>query len=96
MAKFLILLSLGALLIFACGHQEGIIQKAEKSFVFFSGNLENVIIHIDKKEPFTPSYGTHYEMLPGKHTLMAYRDGNLLLNKIVILENQVTMEIRIP
>jgi len=27
---------------------------------------------------------------------MAYRDGKLLLNKIIILENQVTMEIRIP
>ncbi len=96
MAKFLILLLLGALLIFACGHQEGIIQKAEKSFIFFSGNLENVVIHIDKREPFAPSYGRHYEMLPGKHTFMAYRGGNLLLNKIVILENQVTMEIRIP
>ncbi len=96
MAKFLILLLLGALFIFACGHQEGIIQKAEKSLIFFSGNLENVKIHIDETEPFTPSYGKHYQMLPGKHTLMAYRDGNLLLKKIIILENQVTMEIRIP
>ncbi len=96
MVKFLVLLLLGALFIFACGHQEGIIQKAEKSFIFFSGNLENVMIHIDKIEPFTPSYGTHYEMLPGKHTLMAYRGGNLLVNKIIILENQVAMEIRIP
>ncbi len=96
MAKFLILLLLGALFIFACGHQEGIIQKAEKSLIFFSGNLENVKIQIDETEPFTPSYGKHYHMLPGRHTLMAYRDGNLLLNKIIVLENQVTMEIRIP
>jgi hypothetical protein len=95
MAKFLILL-LGVLFIFACGHQEGTIQKAEKSLIFFSGNLENVKIHIDELEPFTPSYGKHYQMSPGKHTLMAYRDGKLLLNKIIILENQVTMEIRIP
>lgn len=95
MAKFLILL-LGVLFIFACGHQEGTIQKAEKSLIFFSGNLENVKIHIDELEPFTPTYGKHYQMSPGKHTLMAYRDGKLLLNKIIILENQVTMEIRIP
>ena len=95
MAKLLILL-LAVLFIFACGHQEGTIQKAEKSLIFFSGNLGNVTIHIDEIEPFTPSYATHYQMLPGKHTLKAYRDGNLLLNKVIILENQVTMEIRIP
>ena len=95
MAKFFILL-LGALLIFACGHQEGTIQKAEKSLIFFSGDLENVKIQIDELEAFAPSYGKHYQMLPGKHTLMAYRKGNLLLNKVIILENQVTMEIRIP
>jgi len=95
MVKFLIIL-LGVLFIFACGHQEGTIQKAEKSLIFFSGNLENVIIQIDEIEPFTPSHGKHYQISPGKHVLMAYRDGKLLLNKIIILGNQVTMEIRIP
>jgi hypothetical protein len=95
MVKILIL-SLGALFIVACGHVEGTIQKAEKSLIVFSGNLENVSIKIDELEPFTPSYGKHYQLSPGKHVLTAYRDGTLVLNKIVFLENQVTMEIRIP
>jgi len=95
MVKFLIL-SLGALFIFACGHVEGTIQKAEKSLIVFSGDLQNVKIQIDELEPFTPFHGKHYQVAPGKHVLMAYRDGKLLLNKIIILENQVTMEIRIP
>jgi hypothetical protein len=95
MVKILIL-SLGALFIFACGHVEGTIQKAEKGFIVFSGNLENVSIKIDELEPFIPSYRKHYQMAPGKHTLMAYRDGKILLNRIIILGNQVTMEIEIP
>lgn len=95
MLRFIVLLLVGSL-IFACGHTTGTIQKAEKSFIVFSGNLENVKIHIDELEPFIPSSGKHYEMAPGKHTLIAYREGKLLLNRIIILENQVTTEIKVP
>jgi len=95
MFRFIILL-LVASLIFACGYTTGTIQKAEKSFIVFSGNLENVKIHIDELESFTPSSGKHYEMAPGKHTLLAYREGKLLLNRIIILENHVTTEIKVP
>jgi hypothetical protein len=90
------ILSLGALFILACGHVEGTIQKAERSLIVFSGNLENVSIKIDDREPFVPSYGKHYQLSPGKHLLTAYRDGALVLNKIIFLDNQVTMEISIP
>jgi hypothetical protein len=95
MPKFVVLLLVGSL-IFACGYTTGTIQKAEKSFIVFSGNLENVKIHIDELEPFTPSSGKHYEMGPGKHTLLAYREGKLLINRVIILENQVTTEIKVP
>jgi hypothetical protein len=95
MIRFIILL-LVASLIFACGYTTGTIQKAEKSFIVFSGNLENVKIHIDELDPFAPSSGKHYEMAPGKHTLLAYREGKLLLNRIIILENQVITEIKVP
>ena len=95
MLRFTVLLLVGSL-IFACGYTTGTIQKAEKSFIVFSGNLENVTIHIDELEPFIPSNEKHYEMSPGRHTLLAYREGTLLLNRIIILENQVTTEIKVP
>ena len=95
MLRFIVLLLVGSL-IFACGYTTGTIQKAEKSFIVFSGNLENVKIHIDELEPFIPSSGKHYEMAPGKHTLLVYREGKLLLNRIIILENQVITEIKVP
>jgi len=95
MVRFIVLLLVGTL-IFACGYTTGTIQKAEKSFIMFTGNLENVKIHIDELEPFIPFNGKHYEMPPGKHTVLAYREGKLLINRIIILENQITTEIKVP
>lgn len=71
------------LFIYACGYQKGIIQKAEKSFLKFSGNWGNVSVQIDDKEPFVlKSIATSddsekrdiaenkiYQILPGKHSL---------------------------
>ncbi len=90
------LLSFVALLILACGHVEGTIQKAERGFLVFTGNLEDVSIEIDKLDPFTPSYGKHYQLPPGKHVLTAYRGGAPVLSKVIFLGDQVTMEIRLP
>ena len=95
MLKSFILLSM-LVFVFACGHSEGIIQKAEKSFIVFTGNLENVKVQIDDLEPIFPSPKTHYQLFPGRHQLSAFRDGILLLDRVVILENQVTMEITMP
>lgn len=102
---------LGVLIVlYACGYQEGIIQKGEKSFLKFSGNWENVSVQIDDKEPFVlKSIATSedsekrdvaenkiYQILPGKHSLKVYRDGNLIVNRILFLENQATTEVIIP
>ncbi len=106
-----IILFFGILIVFyACGYQEGIIQKAEKSFLKFSGNWGNASVQIDDKEPFIlkwivdpenpekrlPADEKLYQIAPGKHSLKVYRDGNLVINRILILENQATMEVQIP
>lgn len=95
MIKFIILL-LSIFVVSGCGYIEGTVQKAERSFLVFTGNLENVKVHIDDMEPFTPTTGKQYQVSPGKHKLMAYKDGNLLVNRVVILTNQVITEINIP
>jgi hypothetical protein len=95
MKKSLILL-LSLTFILACGHTEGTIQKADRCFIVFSGNLENVKIHIDDLEPFAPSIGKHYQLRPGQHYVAAYRDEALLVDRRLFLENQVTTEIDIP
>ena len=87
---------MGILLVWGCGYTTGTLQKADKSFLAFSGNLENVRVHVDDTEPFTPDRGKQYQVSPGMHTVMAYRDGQLLVDRLVILQNQTITEINIP
>lgn len=108
--KKVILLLLGMTLIYACGYHEGIIQKAERSYLKFVGNIENASIQIDNIEPFTIKATVAsengesnaapdnkvYQLLPGKHFLKIYRNGNLVVDRILLLENQATMEVIIP
>jgi len=94
--RTLIILFCGMLLLSACGYIEGTVQKAEKSYIVFLGDMEQVIVQIDDRESFTPSAGKQYQISPGKHTVAAFKKENLVLKRIILLENQVTTEIRIP
>ena len=102
--KKIILLLLGILILHACGYQEGIVQKGEKSFIKFAGNLENVSVQLDDMNQFVLKSGSEsgtddnklYQVSPGKHVLKVYRDGNLIINRILFLDDQATAEVIIP
>ncbi|MCK5426773.1 MAG: hypothetical protein KAJ34_03685 [Thermodesulfovibrionia bacterium] len=110
MKKFLLLL-FGVLFIISCGYTEGIIQKSDKSYLKFTGNWENVSVQIDDLEPFVlESYIAKsedqerkvrpdkklYQVSPGKHILKVYRDGSLIVDRLLILDNNVIKEVHIP
>jgi hypothetical protein len=85
------------LLAVSCGYQEGIVQKSEKSFLKFTGNPAEVTIQIDDMQPFAVATSDKlYQVSPGKHMVKAYRNGELIVNRLLILDNQVTMEVTIP
>jgi hypothetical protein len=105
--KKVILLLLGILILHACGFQEGIVQRAEKSFIKFSGNWADVSVQIDDMNQFVLKSGADsekssgddnklYQLSPGKHSIKVYRDGNLIVNRILFLDNQATAEVIIP
>jgi len=102
--KKIILLLLGILILHACGYQEGIVQKGEKSFIKFAGNLENISVQLDDMKQFVFKSGSEsgtddnklYQVSPGKHVLKVYRDGNLIINRILFLDDQATAEVIIP
>jgi hypothetical protein len=96
MGKIIVVLMCGMLFFSACGYIEGTVQKAEKSTVVFLGDLTQVRVQIDEREPFFPSEGKHYELSPGKYTITAFKNETVVLKRIILLENQVTTEIRIP
>lgn len=105
--KKVILLLLGIAILHACGYQEGIVQKGEKSFIKFTGNCTNVSVQIDDMNQFVLKSGTdsekssgndnkQYQVSPGKHSIKVYRDGYLIVNRILLLDNQTTTEVIIP
>lgn len=60
--RTLIILFCGMLLLSACGYIEGTVQKAEKSYIVFLGDMEQVRVQIDDRESFTPSAGKQYQI----------------------------------
>ena len=107
MKKIIILLFI-LLSVTSCGLREGVVQKAEKSYIQFTGNWENAIIQIDNLEPFVleSTYDSHseqnkkppliYQLSPGKHNLKVTRDDKLLINRVLFLDSQSKMEVIVP
>lgn len=88
-----------SLLIVSCGggYHDGIIQKSEKSYLKFTGEVRTATISIDEGEEFYADPMVELiEINPGKHTIKAFRNNKLILNRIIILDNKTTMEIQVP
>lgn len=107
MRKITVMLVVLGLLVYACGYHEGVIQKAERSYLMFTGNWQSTLIQIDEGRPFPLSSIKEtqeghkpnqvlYQVAPGKHRLRVFRDGRLIVNRILFLEDQGTMEVIIP
>ena len=88
-----------SIFILSCGaYNSGAISRAERSYFKFTGDTTLVKIVIDDSSPIILSSDNYtvYETTPGKHKILAYRGDMLIINRIVYLENQGTMEIILP
>ena len=80
-------------------HQEGIIKQADRSYIMFTGNVKEVTVQIDDEKPFQlegEKSKTLYQVRPGKHSVKAFRRSELIVKRILFLDNQMTMEVLIP
>lgn len=99
------------LCISACGYKESVVMADTKSYIWFSGRSEGVTATLDDHPPFdlAPSFyvdsqgdkksktaPVHYEVEPGKHTITLMRNGQVILERTLLLGNHMTMEIEIP
>ena len=82
-----------------CGLKEGVVQKESKSFLWFTGNTQNATVYIDDLSPIKLKENQakiHYEISPGKHSIIVRKMGAEVINRIVFLGNGITKEIEIP
>ena len=94
------------LMLSACGYQEGVIQRAERSYLKFTGNWPNTAVQIDTMPPFilkpptdpqaSSPADTLYQVAPGKHHVTVTRGDRVVVDRVLLLENQVTLEVQIP
>ncbi|NJB69021.1 hypothetical protein GGQ74_002715 [Desulfobaculum xiamenense] len=98
------------MLLAGCGYREGVTMKDKTAYIQFSGTTKNCVATVDDGVPFalegsfyTDDQGRRhkrgpvlYEVLPGKHRVRVERDGSLVLDRTLLLGNQMTKEIILP
>jgi len=113
--KKYVYLSLAVLLLLygvGCGLTEGIVQKEPKSYIWFTGNTNNVTIYIDDLSPIILNKNSstsidgedkiedidkvYYEISPGKHKIIVKKADKEVVNRIIFLGNGIIKEIKLP
>jgi len=83
-----------------CGLKETVVQKEKISYLSFTGNISNVIVHIDDLEPISlnnnSSKNIRYEISTGKHHIVVTKNGEEVVNRIILLGSGSVKEIKIP
>lgn len=95
--KWTMLLLLGIVFSACGGYTEGVVQKAEKGYLKFVGNVQNVTVVIDGGESISLEAKSQvYQVKPGRHEVKALRGGQVILNRSIVVDNQTTVEVEIP
>jgi hypothetical protein len=81
----------------ACGYKEGVVTASQKSYLYFSGNTEDVRVSIDNGESFEVKNGrlNQYSIQPGKHLIEVYRDDNIIVKREIFVSDGITKEIEV-
>ena len=97
--------SLCACLISACGgYKEGMVQPDQQSYVWFSGNPEAAVatidngaaIKLDEPSEKDPEGRTLYRIKPGKHDIVVTRNGQVIVNRTIMVGSGAAKEIALP
>jgi hypothetical protein len=102
--KIILLGSVLIMLLVGCGLREDVVQKEPKSFLWFTGNIQNAVVYIDDLAPIVLTgevkgkkrKQVHYAVSPGKHTIIVKKSGEEVVNRNLLLGSGITKEIQIP
>jgi hypothetical protein len=94
----ILLTVLATLMFVSCGgYNTATIQKSEKGFFKFTGNMEQVRIVIDESElSRSENKDAVYQVKPGNHKIRVFRNEQLVVDRILFVDDQATMEVEIP
>jgi len=97
MKRFLILIASVILFTSCGGYNYGVLEKESAGYIKFLGNITNASVEIDESIQFNINPETElYKLTPGKYNLKVYRNNNLVVERIIIIQSQNTIEVEVP
>ena len=99
MRVILIAVAVFSLLLGGCAGHQGVVLLDGKAYVLLEGACEGVSFQADDNEPVQVAgdcNDSKYSLAPGRHVLRLYRNGELILERLVYLESSETCEVTVP
>ena len=93
------LLVFWTLSLLVCGHREGVETTDRKSFLYFTGYTEHVVIMIDNvplDPKVTMTAKDRFQIQPGEHLVEVRHKGRALVRRQIYVGDGVAKEIHIP
>ena len=95
-----------------CGYREGVLEPDRQSYLWFSGDTSGAQVIIDENITFTlnetdnpvDKTGTQktgkgrilYSVKPGKHEIIIKKDGNIIVHRVLLIDEGITKEVHVP
>ncbi len=96
MKKSLLVAVLVVLCVGCGGYSTGIVHKIEKGYLKFVGDTYNVTFQLDEGSITSLEEEVElYEVKPGKYKISVYRDNQKIVEKIILVDDQITVEIEV-
>lgn len=88
-----------ALVIGGCASHQGVVLKDGKANLQLVGQCDGVSLQIDKNDPISVDGDCEdsiYSVNPGRHVLKVYRNGALILERLIYFSTGETSEVALP
>jgi len=80
-----------------CGYKEGVVTAEQKSYLYFTGNVNDVKVSVDNGPMFSVVSGQNqqYQITPGKHGVTIYRGNEMIIKREIFVSDGIAKEIEV-
>jgi len=96
--KYIISIILLAIMFSGCAYNDGIVQKDNIAYLKLTGNIANISLQIDDNEiiPLIElDEDTIFEIEPGVHIVKVLRNNQIIVNRELFFDNNITKEVNV-
>jgi len=95
--RFFVAALLMVALLAGCGYKQGVQTEARQSFLYFSGDVEGVLVSVDGAAQFAvkPGRDNLYSIPPGNHKVTVTREGVVVVARDIYVGGGVAKEIEV-